>query len=150
MSAVDNLHKKAKIWHDQIAGVIALSNKLGQATPDMADYYRQLNDLYSKELELCLLIDSSDLIIHAEGPSTQEHSLKLHTVTNLFDGVDKQIKLLAQSVLRLGMDDIKPAMRHLDIRLNGLAPGSIYAGFSINSLNPSKLIGTNEEIGLIN
>lgn len=150
MSAINNLHKKAQIWYDQIAGIIALSNKVGKPIPDLSEYYDELNKLFGEELELSKLIDNSDLIIHAEGPSAQSNSLKLNAVTNLFEGIDTQIKLLAQSVLRLAMEDVKPAMKHLDIRLNGLAPGSIYAGFSIKPLESSKLIGTAEEIELIN
>lgn len=150
MSAILTLQDKAKIWHEQIAGIIALASKANQPIPDLSPYYEHLNELYSKELELSYLIDCSDLIVHAEGPSAKSHSLKLITVTNLFEGIDKQLKLLAQSVLKLSLDDIKPAMKQLDIRLNGLAPGSIYAGFSINPLIKSDLLGEDEEVKLLN
>lgn len=149
MSVIENLNNKAQIWYDQIGGLIAISTQLGKPNPDLSEYYKQLNKLFSEELELCKLIDSSDLIIHAVGPSAENHSLKLHTVTNLFEGIDTQIKILAKSVLMLGMDDVKPSMKYLDIRLNGLAPGSIYAGFSINPIKSNHLIATVEELNLI-
>ena len=149
MSARESLRKKASIWFDQMAGVVALSKKLGKPCPDLSIYYDEIDKLYGQELELSRLVDHSDLIFHAEGPSAQNNSFKLQVVTNLFEGIDTQIKHLAQSVLKLGMDDVRPAMRVLDIRLNGLAPGSIYAGFSIKPFEPSSLIGTAEEIALM-
>lgn len=149
MSARESLRKKASIWFDQMAGVVALSKKLGQPCPDLSIYYDEIDKLYGQELELARLVDHSDLIFHAEGPSAQNNSFKLQVVTNLFEGIDTQIKHLAQSVLKLGMDDVRPAMKVLDIRLNGLAPGSIYAGFSIKPFEPSSLIGTAEEIALM-
>ena len=149
MSARESLRKKASIWFDQMAGVVALSKKLGKPCPDLSIYYDEIDKLYGQELELSRLVDHSDLIFHAEGPSAKNNSFKLQVVTNLFEGIDTQIKHLAQSVLKLGMDDVRPAMRVLDIRLNGLAPGSIYAGFSIKPFEPSSLIGTAEEIALM-
>jgi hypothetical protein len=149
MNAVENLHKKASIWYEQIAGIISLSQKLGKPAPDLSSYYGQITKIFEEELELSRLADCSDLIFHAEGPSAQSQSFKLNAVTNLFEGVDRQIKQLAQSVLKLGMDDVRPAMKYLDIRLNGITTGSIFAGFSIKPFDSSTLIGTDEEIDLM-
>ena len=62
MSAIDNLNNKVKILKDQIEGIISLSNQLGQPIPDLSPYYNLLNKVLCEELELCILIDSADLI----------------------------------------------------------------------------------------
>ncbi len=49
------------------------------------------------------------------------------------------------SVLHLSLDDTKKAQQMLDIRLTGIAAGSLYAGFLIQPPKSSELLGTNEQ-----
>jgi hypothetical protein len=139
------LQTKASIWIDQMAGVLALADSLGQPRPNLDLYYRKIASLYEGELELSRLLDTSDIIVHATGSGIQEHQAAVGSVTNLFSNVEKQIKRMAQSVLHLGIHDEKKAIRMLDIRLTGIAPGSLYAGFVIAPPDPSELLGTEEQ-----
>jgi hypothetical protein len=144
-TAIAQLQSKAAIWIEQMAGVIAFADKLGQPRPSLEAYQNKITQLYNEELELARLFDDSDLIVHANGTAIQNHRAALGAVTSLFANVEKQVKRLAQSVLHLGVADAKKAMSMLDIRLTGIAPGSIYAGFLIEPPSPSKLLGTDEQ-----
>ena len=143
--ALEHLQAKAAIWVDQMAGVMALADRLGQPRPDLSAYQRQIFDLYSQELELSKLMDSSDLVIHADGPAIEDHKAALGVVAHLFSNVERQFKRLALSVLDLGVADKKMAASKLDVRLTGIAPGSLYAGFCIEPPKASELLGTTEE-----
>ena len=143
--ALENLQAKAAIWVDQMAGMMALADRLGHPRPDLSVYQRQIFDLYSQELELSKVMDSSDLVIHADGPAIEDHKAALGVVAHLFSNVERQFKRLALSVLDLGVADRKVAASKLDFRLTGIAPGSLYAGFCIEPPKASELLGTAEE-----
>src|SRR5450830_990715 len=147
--AIEQLQSKAAIWINQMAGMIALADRLGKPRPDLSSYQREIFNLYSQELELSRLLDSSDIVIHADGPAIQDHKADLGAVTSLFTNIEKQIKRLAKSVLHLSIDDSKKAIAMLDVRLIGIAPGSLYAGFSIEPPSPSELLGTEEENNML-
>lgn len=144
-TAIEQLQGKAAIWIEQMAGIIALADKLGQPRPSLASYQSQIAKLYEEELELSRLLDTSDIIVHASGTAIQNHRAAVGAVATLFANVEKQIKRLAQSVLHLGIADSKKAMKMLDVRLTGIAPGSIYAGFVIETPPHSELLGTEEQ-----
>lgn len=148
-NATAQLQSKAAIWVSQMADVIALADSLGKPHPDLKIFEKQIFALYNEELELARLLDSSDIVIHAEGPAIQHHKAALGVVTHLFSNVEKQIKRLAQSVLHLSIADEKRAMSMLDVRLTGIAPGSLYAGFSIEPPEPSELLGTEEQNAML-
>jgi hypothetical protein len=143
--AADQLNSKVTIWVSQMAGMIALADRLGKPLPDLSSYQKQILELYRSEFELAKLLDTSDMVVHVNGPSIYHDQADLGTVTHLFSNVDKQIRRLAQSVLRLAIDDQKKAMSMLDVRLTGIAPGSLYAGFSIEPPPDNALLGTEEE-----
>lgn len=145
-----DIHRKAHLVHSQIESAKQILAATGQGDPnvilsDKSPYFALLQKLYEEEYPLARLIGTSDLIFHAEGPAAEETLPQLSVVSWLFNGVDKQIKTLAKSVLHLSLNDERGALKALDIRLTGMAPGSIYAGFAINRLRPSLLLGTDEE-----
>lgn len=150
MDELIDIHRRAHLVHSQIESAVDILRRSGQADPNLvlsseSPYFDLLRRLYEEEYPLAKLSVSSDLIVHAEGPSADEELPQLSIVSWLFSGVDKQIKALAKSVLHLSLEDERGALKALDIRLTGMAPGSIYAGFAVNRLRPSPLLGTEEE-----
>lgn len=145
-----DIHRRAHLVHSQIESARVILEKTGLANPDVilsesSPYFSLLKKLYEEEYPLAKVISSSDLIVHAEGPAAEESLPQLSIVSWLFSGVDKQIRSLAKSVLHLSLDDERGALKSLDVRLTGMAPGSIYAGFAVNRLRPTPLLGTDEE-----
>jgi hypothetical protein len=144
-NAALELEKKANIWLAQMAGVLAMANELGRPAPDISVYYKKINELYSGELAFANLMDCSDLVFYANGPSIDTYKAKLKTVTSLFENIDKQLRTLAFSVLQTGFEDAKKMLQKIDLRLTGTAPGSLYAGFLVEPPQASELLGTEEQ-----
>lgn len=144
-TAVNQLHEKVAAWTTEIANILALAQKLNLPPPDLQSYHHKIAKLYSEELDLCYLLDKSDIIFHANGTAITDHSFGLSAVNSLFKNIDQQIKRHALSVLQLSLADTKKALQMLDIRLTGIAAGSLYAGFLIQPPKPSELLGTDEQ-----
>jgi hypothetical protein len=147
-SRVTSIHRRAHLIHGQIASAMTILEKSGKdpqsVLSDDSPYLSLLSALYEEEYQLAKISATSDIVIHAEGPSTVDFPV-LSLVSALFLDIGKQFRTLAKSVLPLSLDDIRGAMKKLDIRLTGLAPGSIYAGFAINNPPPLPLLATEEE-----
>lgn len=148
-----DIHRRAHLVHEQILSAknILLSAKKDPSLvlAENSPYFDLLNKLYEEEYPLAKLMMSSDIILHAEGPATIESSQKLDLITSFFSGINSQLRKLARSIFHLSTEDSKTLMKNLDIRLNGIAPGSIYAGFSVNPPKPTPLFGTTEENSMI-
>lgn len=148
LDKLNSIHLRAHIVYSQLeqARKILVESGNESMIPQTETYYFELlNRLYDEEYPLAKLMEASDFVIHAEGPAASEQIPHLNIVNWLFSNVEKQIKQMAKSVLSLSINDINGAMKALDIRLTGMAPGSIYAGFSINPPQPMPLFGTAEE-----
>jgi hypothetical protein len=103
---------------------------------------KMVESIYAEEMPLARILDSSDLVLHAEGPSTSTNSPGLHAFNWLCTSAEKQIRTLAKSIFEISDFDSKVLYRKLDIRFSGFAPGSIYAGFSISEIE--SILGSNE------
>lgn len=134
--------KRAHLLHGQLQAAIlqAASSNL----PELRDmdfmsmgspYIQRLQKLYTHELALARLLDGSDLLLHAEGPGAADNSPRLSTVNWLCGGAEKRIKQLLEAMLPMAEHVSKRAASLLDLRLNGLASGSLYAGFSLAGLD---------------
>ena len=149
MTKLIDIHRRAHLVHAQIVAAQKLLHETGQADPstvldDNSPYFALLNKLYEEEYPLTKMLMASDIIIRAEGPATKDTPV-LSLINSLFTGVEKQFRNLAKSILPLSLNDIRGALKKLDIRLTGMAPGSLYAGFAINVPSPLPLIATEEE-----
>jgi hypothetical protein len=103
---------------------------------------KKIENLYANELPLARIIDVSDLVLHAEGPSAATSTPGLHAFNWLCGSAEKQIRTLARSIFDLSDLDSKRFSKKLDLRFSGFAPGSIYAGFSISEIAP--ILGSDE------
>jgi len=137
-------HRRAHLVHSQIQAAQTLLRTTGQMDPalllaDGSPYFDLLDRLYSEDFPLAVILDGSDLVVHAEGPGAREHSPSLSTVNWLCSRMEKRLRTLVQAVLPMAQDDAKAASRELDLRLTGMAPGSLYLGFSIADAEPGAL-----------
>lgn len=132
---VDNLHRQANILHDQIAALrdVAHGNPSEELQGLIESYQGKLEELYESELPVARILDQSDILAHAEGPAARSHAANSGTVAWLCQQVDKQLKgvaLTAASTLESIKSDIRSDLK---ILVTGMAPGSLYAGFSLDS-----------------
>lgn len=111
-----------------------LAKQVGlQATPSqiVGASRELLAEVIRSSLPLAHLMDTSDLVLHAEGPAVREAAVRLSAVNWLTQAAEKAMRSLSANLFDLADRDARNLMRSLDLRLTGFAPGSLYAGFSI-------------------
>lgn len=140
---VDQVQKRASIFHDQI--VATRHAQLNSGIPlaeAIAFLQAKLQSLYEEEMPLAKIYDHSDLVFHAEGPTTKTSSPGLHAFNWLCSSAERQIRSLAKSYFDLAERDARRLSRKLDLRFSGFAPGSIYAGFALADIEG--ILGSDE------
>jgi hypothetical protein len=142
---VDNVHKRAAVLHDQIA--VALQVQRDQGT-DMSGFIamqrKLLDELYQDSMPLAGLMDKSDILFHAEGPGAQHHAAFSNAVAWLCEEVERRLRQLAVASLGLVGHAADAAEHDLRVLLNGMAPGSLWAGFSVDSAQRMASFSTRE------
>jgi len=132
---VEQVHKRASAFQGQIAAAKTAEAGSGIDLSGMIDLYRlKLEEIYLEEMPLAKIMDTSDLVFHAEGPSTTSGEPGLRAFNWLCASAEKQLRMLAKAIFNLTDLDAKRLSKNLDLRFSGFAPGSIYAGFSIAPL----------------
>lgn len=132
-SWMSRVHQRGSMIADQLASIRLAEQTQEVDLSGLAEFYtNQLHQLYEDELPLAKILDTSDLVLHAKGPATLDDNPGLKAFNWLCSAAEKNIRLLGRSVFDLGEKDAKIFSRKLDLRFNGFAPGSIYAGFSLS------------------
>lgn len=128
-SWVDQVHARAALIHEQIALLKKVEAQDGIDVSGNIDLWRdKLASLYASEYALAGLLDSSDMVFHAEGPGAAHGHPSLASLNWLSSSVERQLKQLAAAMLdSLGADG-RTLSKSLDLRLSGIAPGSLFLG----------------------
>lgn len=115
-------------------GLIAASVGVDASPAQIVEASREmLLDVIHTSLPLAKIMDESDLVLHAEGPSVKDASPKLAAFNWLTTTAERAIRKMSGNIFDLSSRDAKTLSNALDLRLTGLARGSLYAGFSIES-----------------
>lgn len=133
-TAVNHLHQRAAILLNQIALAMQAQQSEGvDMSGFIATYQRKLQEVYSEDLPLAMLRDTSDVILHAEGPAARHHAAGSGMVAWLCAEAERRIRQLGMAALKTNGVAAAAAGQDLRVLLNGLAPGSLYLGFSVDS-----------------
>lgn len=140
---VEQVHGRAGVLLDQmLAWQVAQEQTKVDISGSIAQLRKMLESLYTEEMPLAKILDNSDLVLHAEGPSTTSDAPGLHAFNWLCGAAEKQIRTLAKSIFDLSDINSKLFAKRLDLRFSGFAPGSIYAGFSLSTID--SIMGSDE------
>jgi len=88
----------------------------------------RIRTLAEESLPLAKLLDSSDVVFHAEGPGANHDLPWLSSLNWITTSVEKNLRWLSGNVLDLLDKNGQKLARQLDFRLTGMAPGSIWIG----------------------
>lgn len=127
-------HRRAMIVFDQLRAALngAPSEEAAQAflAQPHNPYLTLLDRLYGEDYQFARLLDTSDLVVHAEGPSLSDALPALRATTWLCATTNKHLLRLMSATMDLAADYTRRrGERAIDLRLTGIAPGSLYAGF---------------------
>ena len=143
---VEQLHAKASIVHEQIMAAKEMQRLTGVETGPVAHgYWQLLEKLYQEDLPFAHLLDTSDLLLHAEGPAAMDALPTLNAVNWLCTTADKQLKTLAKATFDLSDHEAHKLANKIDLRMTGIAPGSLYVGFKLQAEPDTALIAGKTE-----
>lgn len=135
MSWVANVQGRARLLHEQIAAVQTWSAAAGatdNSTAALLDpYYQLLNNLYEEDFPLAAAVDTSDLVLRAEGPAVNVGAPSLAVVTGLFGDFRKEVQRITKSIIGLSLRARLRLPPEFDLRLSGVAKGSLIIGFKV-------------------
>lgn len=93
--------------------------------------FEQILKISEDSLPLARIMDQSDLVMHAEGPGAAQGMPWLSALNWICSTAETGIKRLSSSFFDLSGADGKKLARNLDLRLPGMAPGSIWIGVKV-------------------
>lgn len=149
-------HRRAAIVFEQMEAARRLAEEAktqGWAgAPDDVDdllerspYMGLLDRLYGEDFQLAILLDRSDLLLHAEGPAAHDALPALRAATWLCDVADRQLRHLVLATMDLAEPARRAVSGAIDLRLTGMAPGSLYAGFKLMPPDDDLLPGDEQD-----
>jgi hypothetical protein len=143
---IEQLQHKAAIVHDQILAAKAMQEHTGVDLSGVIEgFYVKLSELYSENYPLARIMDTSDIVLHAEGPAASDASPALHAFNWLTALAEKQLKALATATFELSEESAKKLVKQIDLRITGFAPGSLYAGFKLQAPYSAGLIEDSDD-----
>lgn len=128
-------HRRARVVFEQLQAAL-------QSAPDDAareqfmaqegnPYFALLDKIYGEDYQVARLLDTSDLVVHAEGPELSNAMPALRATSWLCDITNQQLRNLILATMDLSKITKRKASGAINLRLTGLAPGSLYAGFKL-------------------
>jgi hypothetical protein len=117
----------------QFSAALALAEKHGHPVSDdlLESLYAGIERSYLEDAPRGRLLAGSDLVMHAEGPGAAQSAPWLSALNWLSGTAERTLKTLASNWFDLKNADGRALVKHLDLRLSGMAPGSIWLGFRI-------------------
>lgn len=122
-------------------GRLALQHGLDATAAQIVESNRDLlMDIVERSLPLAKVMDHSDLVLHAEGRAVHSRHPQLGAFNWLSVVAERTVRRLSSHLFDLSERDAKRLGRELDLRLTGIAAGSLYIGFCIADA-PAGLLG---------
>jgi len=128
----EQIDSKAALIADQMRTATALVARFG--TPEdnpVAPYIAMLRDLYRDELPVARVLDNSDIVLRAEGPGAAHDFPWLSALNWVSATAETNIRHLSSALFDLLGADGKALVKTLDLRLSGVAQGSLLLGVKL-------------------
>lgn len=130
-------HRRALSVFEQLSVALRVAPDDAARDAFLADpqnpYLGLLDALYGEDFQLARVLDTSDLVVHAEGPALRDALPSLRAATWLCGVADRQLRNLIMATMDLAEHTRRVLSRNINLRLTGLAPGSLYAGFKLQA-----------------
>ena len=119
---------------------LAKVSQLGKmdVTPELVSKYTQasldqIDKIARESYPLYQVTENSDIVLHAEGPGAEHNKPTLTSLNWLTYTAEKNIRSLISATLDLFcVTDGKNIAKNADLRLSGIAPGSIFIGLKLD------------------
>ena len=105
-------------------------------------------EMAEQQFPLAKVLDNSDLVLHAEGPGATESLPWLAALNWMTSTTETNIRKLAVAYFDMRGSDGKQMVKHMNPRLTGIAPGSLWIGIKLENAQPEGLPETDGELPL--
>lgn len=127
------LHSARQFMENMVAeGLLARNVGLDVGPAEVVSgSFSKIMEIAEQGLPLARLLDASDMLFHAEGPGAAHGMPWIGALTWLLESVQTNIRKLSAAVLDLWGADGRALVRHLDLRVPGVVPGSLWVGVKL-------------------
>lgn len=101
-------------------------------------------ELAEQHFPLAKVLDNSDLVLHAEGPGAANAMPWLSALNWVTSTAESNIRKLAAAYFDMRGANGKQLARHIDPRLTGIAPGSLWVGIRLSEAD-NQIVGVEQE-----
>lgn len=123
-----------RVFLENAVGSSLLAKEVGlDVNPSMVarSTIDQIIKIAEETLPLSRIVDNSDLVLHAEGPGAAHGMPWLSALNWMCSTAESNIRRLSSAVFDMAGADGKKLSKRLDLRLPGIAPGSIWIGVKV-------------------
>ncbi len=150
MNYKESANDAMRVFLENMVGAGLLAKEVGlDATPSriVGTSFSQIMKIAQESLPLARVMDESDLVLHAEGPGAMHDLPWLSALNWVTSTAEKNLRRLSSATLDLLGADGKALSKAIDLRLTGMAPGSLWIGIK---MMPPKADLLPEDCALIN
>ena len=131
MSYKESSNNAMRVFLENMVGAGLLAKEIGMnPTPSkiVDASFAQIMKIAQESLPLARVMDESDLVLHAEGPGALHDLPWLSALNWITSTAESNLRHLSSNMLDLLGADGKILSKKIDLRLTGMAPGSIWVG----------------------
>jgi hypothetical protein len=147
MSQHDDTILHTRMFLENMVGLALNAKAAGLDLPTGAVVDSTLDkivELAEQHFPLAKVLDNSDLVLHAEGPGASQNMPWLSALNWVTSTAEHNIKKLAAAYFDMHGANGKELARHVDPRLTGIAPGSLWIGIRLVEAE-NQLLGLEQE-----
>jgi len=137
MSQHDNTLQQTRMFLENMVGlaVNAKTAGLNLTTQQVVEpTLAKIVEIAEQHFPLARVLDNSDLVLHAEGPGAANSMPWLSALNWVTSTAESNIRKLAVAFFDMKGANGKSLAKHLDPRLTGIAPGSLWIGVKLDGV----------------
>lgn len=138
MSQHDNTLQQTRMFLENMVGLAVNAKTAGLTLttqqvvePTLA----KIVEIAEQHFPLARVLDNSDLVLHAEGPGAASSMPWLSALNWVTSTAESNIRRLAVAFFDMKGANGKSLAKHIDPRLTGIAPGSLWIGVKLDGAN---------------
>lgn len=150
MSQHDNTIQQTRMFLENMVGLAMNAQAAGlglTAEQVVGSSLSKIVEIAEQQFPLAKVLDNSDLVLHAEGPGASQSMPWLSALTWMTSTAETNIRKLAAAYFDMRGGNGKQLARHMDPRLTGIAPGSLWIGIKLEDV-PQTIVGVEQDSSL--
>lgn len=137
MSQHDDTIQHTRMFLENMVGLALNAKSAGLDLPTdqvVESTLHKILELAEQHFPLAKVLDSSDLVLHAEGPGAGQNMPWLSALNWVTSTAEGNIRRLAAAYFDMRGANGKAIARNIDPRLTGIAPGSLWVGIKLTEV----------------